>query len=100
MLFRRNVSVCVQSLEGLYFYSVPSPPATNDGRARPSATEPGTRPGGGEDATQDADGELCATGVGVMSGVADADAGLPAGRRPRTGQRRSGARDGHGRRIG
>ena len=41
--------------------------------------DPGMRRGGGEDVTPDADGEFCATGVGVMSGVVDAGAGPPAG---------------------
>jgi hypothetical protein len=75
MLFRRNVSVCAQCLGGLYFYSVPSLPATNDGSVRPLAEEPGTRRDD-EDVTRDRNGELCATGIGLMSGVADADAGL------------------------
>ena len=62
-----------------YFYRVPSPPASHDGHARPLAGEQGTRPDGGVDVTQDADGEPRATGVGVMSGVADPDAGPPPG---------------------
>ena len=74
MLFRRNVSVYVQSLEGLYFYRVSSRPATHDGRASPLAGEQGTRPDGGEDVTPDADGELRTTGAGVKPGVADPDA--------------------------
>src|ERR1700733_9140528 len=74
MLFRSNLSVCPLSLWGLYFYAVPSPPATNDGLAE----EGGTHRTGGEDVTPGADGELGATGVGVMAGVADADAGPPA----------------------
>jgi len=78
MLFRRNVSVCVQSLEGLYFYRVPSPPATSDGSMRPLTGNPGVPRGVSRDATPDADGELRTTGVGVMSGVADAEAGTPA----------------------
>src|SRR3984885_9031892 len=74
MLFRSNLSVCPLSLWGLYFYAVPSPPATNDGLAE----EGGTHRTGGEDVTPGADGELGATGVGGMAGVADADAGPPA----------------------
>jgi beta-galactosidase len=73
------MSVCRQSLEGLYFYTVPSPLATNDGSTRPVVDDQGPRRGGGEDDTSEADGERCATGVGTMSGVADADAGVPAG---------------------
>jgi hypothetical protein len=56
MLFRRNVSVCTQSLEGLYFYRVHSPPASHDGSAGPTVMDPGMRRGGGEDVTPDADG--------------------------------------------
>ena len=37
MLFRCNVSVCTQSLEGLYFYRVHSPPSSHDGGAKPVA---------------------------------------------------------------
>src|ERR1700727_1060168 len=77
MLFRSNLSVCPLSLSGLYFYAVPSPPAANDGGGRRVAEEQGTHGTGGEDVTPDADGELCATGVGVMAGVAEADAGPP-----------------------
>src|SRR5580700_9061784 len=79
MLFRRNVSVCSRSSEALYFYRVPSPPAASDGSMGPLAGNLGTPRGVSEDAIPDADGELCATGVGVMSGVADAGTGPPAG---------------------
>ena len=77
MLFRRNVSVCARSLRGLYFYRVPSRPDTSDGSMRPLAGNQGVPGDVGRDATPDADGELRTTGVGVMSGVADADAGSP-----------------------
>jgi beta-galactosidase len=79
MLFMRNVSVCTRSLQGLYFYRVPSPPATSDGSMRPLAGNSGAPSDVGGGAIPDADGELRTTGVGVMSGAADADAGSPAG---------------------
>src|SRR3974377_437737 len=76
-LLRRSVSACVLSPEGLYFDRVPSPPATNDGSARPLAEKPGTHQGSGEDVTPDDDGEHRATGVNVTSGVTGA--GPPVG---------------------
>src|SRR6516162_1933199 len=79
MLLRRNVSVCAPSLRGLYFYRVSSPPATSEGSMRPLAGDPGGARGVSGDATPDANGELRATGVGEMSGVADAGAVPPAG---------------------
>ncbi len=79
MLFRRNKSVCTPSLRGLYFYRVPSPPDTSDGNRRPLAGNLDAPRDVSGDAISDADGELRTTGVGLMSGVGDADAGLPAG---------------------
>jgi beta-galactosidase len=79
MLFRRNVPVCTRSLWGLYFYRVPSPPATSDGSVGALAGNPAVPRDVSGDATPDADGDLSTTGVGVMSGVTDEDAGLTAG---------------------
>jgi beta-galactosidase len=73
------MSVCRRSPRGLYFYRVPFPPATSDGSMRALAGNPGVPRDVSGDATPDAEGELRTTGVGVMSGVADGDAGLAAG---------------------
>jgi len=56
MLFRRNTSVCTQSLEALYFYGVQSHPALTTGAQGRSRWTQALRRGGGEDVTPDADG--------------------------------------------
>ena len=71
------MSVCAWSLRGLYFYRVPSQPDTSDGSMRPLAGNSGAPRSVSRDAIPDADGEHRTTGVGLMSGVADA--GPPAG---------------------
>ena len=75
-LFGRNTPVRAQGKLGLYFYRVPSRPATDDGSARPLAGDPGPRPGSNEDLDWDAGAEPAAPGMDdVVSAATEADAG-------------------------
>ena len=60
---------------GLYFNRVPSPPATDDGSARPLAEDLSNGSGGSEDITWGADMEPGTAEAGVMPEAAGADGG-------------------------
>ena len=59
---------------GLYFYRVPSPPATDDGSAEPLAENLSTRPGSEEDITWDVGADPGATGADVAASATEPDA--------------------------
>ena len=59
---------------GLYFYRVPSLPATDDGSAKPLAEDLSTRLGSEEDITWDAGAESGATEVDVAASATEPDA--------------------------
>src|ERR1700678_2348883 len=59
---------------GLYFYRVPSLPATDDGSAKPLAEDLSTRLGSEEDITWDAGAESGATEANVAASAPEPDA--------------------------
>ena len=67
-LFMRNAGL------GLYFYRVPSLPATDDGSAKPLAEDLSTRLGSEEDITWDAGAEPGATEADVAVSATEPDA--------------------------
>ena len=65
-----------ETRSGLYFYRVPSPPATDDGSARPLAEDPSTYPAS-VDAVRKADGDNGASETGLVPAATEADGALP-----------------------